>query len=287
MRIGIGLPTTLPGTTGKLVVDWAVRAEERGFSCLATIDRIAYPNHESLTALGAAAAVTRGIGLFTNILLAPVRSTALLAKEATTIDQLSGGRLRLGLAVGGRPDDYEVTGSTFHDRGSRFDRMLGDLTEALAGRPIPGTEKAVVPEPARDGGVPLVIGGTTDRAIQRAVRFGVGWTAGGGASDQIGPFAGRVREAWSEAGRPGEPYISALQYFSLGEDIVERSKQSLLDYYGFLGDAATWIAERVPRTAESLRNTMKGYEEAGVDEFVWNPTVPDLAQVDRLADAVL
>jgi alkanesulfonate monooxygenase SsuD/methylene tetrahydromethanopterin reductase-like flavin-dependent oxidoreductase (luciferase family) len=58
MRIGIGLPSTIPGTPGLLLVDWARRAEERGFTSLATLDRIAYPSYESLTALAAAAAVT-------------------------------------------------------------------------------------------------------------------------------------------------------------------------------------------------------------------------------------
>src|SRR3954447_9253937 len=97
VRIGIGLPNTTPGATGDLIVEWAKRAEERGFSSLATIDRIAYPNFESMVTLAAAGAVTERIGLFTNIVLAPTRSTALLAKEAVSVDQISGGRLTLGV----------------------------------------------------------------------------------------------------------------------------------------------------------------------------------------------
>lgn len=78
---------------------------------LGTIDRIAYPNYESLVSLAAAAAVTERIGLVTDILIAPLRTNStLFAKQAATIDNLSGGRLTLGLAVGGRPDDYEVSG---------------------------------------------------------------------------------------------------------------------------------------------------------------------------------
>src|SRR5205085_5003594 len=68
MKIGIGLPTTIPGTPGRLLVDWARRAEELGFSSLATIDRIVYPCYEPLTVLAAAGAATQRIGLFTNIL---------------------------------------------------------------------------------------------------------------------------------------------------------------------------------------------------------------------------
>ncbi len=111
MDVGIGLPNAVRGVEREGIVDWARRAEDAGFSTLGTIDRVAYPNFEPLIALAAAAAVTERIGLLTDILIAPLRSnTALLAKQAATIDRLSRGRLTLGLAVGGREDDYELSG---------------------------------------------------------------------------------------------------------------------------------------------------------------------------------
>src|SRR5438874_8896054 len=100
MDIGIGLPNPIPGTPGRTLLAWARRAEDRGFATLATIDRIAYPSHESLIALAGAAAVTQRIELFTNVLLGPTRNAILLAKESASVDQLSGGRLTLGLSVG-------------------------------------------------------------------------------------------------------------------------------------------------------------------------------------------
>ena len=107
MKIGIGLPNPVPRIKGRLLVEWAKRAEQARFSGLVTIDRIAYPSYDSLTTLTAAAAATERISLMTNILLAPVYSPVLLAKTAASIDQISDGRLTLGLAPGGRPDDYE------------------------------------------------------------------------------------------------------------------------------------------------------------------------------------
>ncbi|HSR27375.1 MAG TPA: LLM class flavin-dependent oxidoreductase, partial [Actinomycetes bacterium] len=92
MRIGIGLPNPVLDVPGRLVLAWAGRAEERGFSSLATIDRIAYPSYDSLTALTAAAAVTDRIGLLTNILLGPAYNPVQLAKVTASLDQLSGGR---------------------------------------------------------------------------------------------------------------------------------------------------------------------------------------------------
>src|SRR6266508_2318608 len=124
MDIGIGLPNPVPGTPGETLVEWARKAEAAGFSSLATIDRIAYPSYESLITLAAAAAVTERVGLMTNVLLGPTRNPVLLAKEAAGVDQLSGGRLTLGLGVGARKDDFEITGQRFEDRGNRFDQAL-------------------------------------------------------------------------------------------------------------------------------------------------------------------
>src|SRR5437764_762965 len=124
MDIGFGLPNSVRKPDGWNLVEMARRAEAAGFSALATIDRIAFPSHESLVTLAAAAAVTDRVGLFTNVLLGPTRNPVMLAKEAASVDQLSGGRLVLGLGVGSRKDDFEATGQRFEDRGRRFDDAL-------------------------------------------------------------------------------------------------------------------------------------------------------------------
>jgi alkanesulfonate monooxygenase SsuD/methylene tetrahydromethanopterin reductase-like flavin-dependent oxidoreductase (luciferase family) len=286
MKIGIGLPNTIPGTPGAVLVEWATRAEARGFSTLATIDRIVYPSYESLVALAAAGAVTERIELFTNILLGPTRNSVLLAKEAASVDQLSGGRLTLGLAVGNRPDDYEVAGQPFESRGRRFDQQLQTLQDAWSGKPVGGADKPIGPRPVRDEGIPIIIGGNFPGCFDRIVKWGAGWTAGGGSPEQAGPFAQQVREAWTAAGKEGQPRIFALSYFSMGPD-VETSKRSILDYYGYLGGFEKDFAEYLPRGAGAIRETVKKFEDAGVDEFILDPTIPDLAEVDLLADVVL
>src|SRR5919206_1619816 len=125
MDVGIGLPATIPGVGRDQVLEWARRADARGFSSLGTIDRIVYDNYDPLIALAGAAAVTERIRLATTILIAPYRANgALVAKQAASLDRASGGRLTLGVAVGGREDDYEVSGVDFHRRGAIFDEML-------------------------------------------------------------------------------------------------------------------------------------------------------------------
>ena len=164
MDIGIGLPNAVRGVGREGIVDWARRAEAAGFSSLGTIDRTAYSNYESLIALAAAAAVTERIRLATDIQIAPLRAnTALFAKQTATIDHLSGGRLGLGLAPGGREDDYTLSGLDFHRRGRDFDAMLEALPGLWAG------EGGLGPAPASPGGRPgLFVGGNNEKAFARA-----------------------------------------------------------------------------------------------------------------------
>jgi alkanesulfonate monooxygenase SsuD/methylene tetrahydromethanopterin reductase-like flavin-dependent oxidoreductase (luciferase family) len=285
MEIGIGIPNSVRGTGGPQLLEWARRAEAAGFSSLGTIGRVAYPSYEELTVFAAAGAVTERIRFVSNILVAPARSTAELAKQAATVQQLTGGRLTLGLGVGGREDDYRLTGRDFRARGRLFDQQLADLKRAFAGEPLVEGTAPVVPDGTDP--VPILIGGTAEAAVRRTVDFGVGWTAGGTPPQMIAPFVQRVRAAWGDAGREGQPRILALNYFGLG-DTAEQSRGYLLDYYGFLGpETAEMIAGGAHRSPEAIKDVIAGFEEVGVDELILDPTVGDPAQVDLLARAAL
>jgi alkanesulfonate monooxygenase SsuD/methylene tetrahydromethanopterin reductase-like flavin-dependent oxidoreductase (luciferase family) len=282
MRIGIGLPNTIPGTPGRMLVDWARRAEELGFSSLATIGRVAYPSYDTIATLAAAGAVTERIGLVSNILLLPTHDSVIVAKAAASVDQISGGRFTLGIGVGTREDDYLAAGVPFEERGRRAERSLDIMHRAWAGELVEGAQKPVTPTPVR-GAVPIIVGGRSEAAIRRAVQWGIGWTAGGSDPGQTRPSAERVRAAWEEAGREGEPKIMALVYFALGGR-EEEGAGALTDYYGDFGPV---IAQHMPTTAEAAQTTVGRFQGAGVDELVFDPTVADLTQVELLAEAVL
>ena len=136
MEIGIGLPTTIPGATGEEVLEWARRADAAGFSSLGTIDRLVYPNYEPLIALAAAAAVTERARLVTAIALLPCRAERRAAwpSRRRRIQALSDGRLVLGVAVGGRADDYEASGVPMEGRGERMEQMLDEIKRHLGRR---------------------------------------------------------------------------------------------------------------------------------------------------------
>jgi alkanesulfonate monooxygenase SsuD/methylene tetrahydromethanopterin reductase-like flavin-dependent oxidoreductase (luciferase family) len=280
MHVGIGLPNTVRGVDRAGIVEWARRAEVAGFSSLGTIDRIAYPNYESLIALAAAAAVTERIRLVTDILIAPLRSsTALLAKQAATIDRLSEGRLELGLAVGGREDDYAASGVEFHERGRIFDRQLEDLQRFWRG------EDGVGPAPARGDRPRLLIGGTTERTWRRVARYADGWTLGGGTPEMFAGAREKLRAAWESEGRDGEPRTMALFYFSLGERAEEAARDSLGGYYAFLGEYAEQIIAGAAKDEGTVRQYLAGFERAGADEVICFPASADPDQVDLLARA--
>jgi alkanesulfonate monooxygenase SsuD/methylene tetrahydromethanopterin reductase-like flavin-dependent oxidoreductase (luciferase family) len=282
--ISIGLPNTL-AHDGPLMVDWARRAEERGFTSLSTIDRIVYPTYDTMTSLAVAAGATSRIGLLSGVLLGPLYPPAWLAKAAASLDAMSGGRLTLGLGVGGRSDDFEAMGVSMNQRGRLMDDGLALMHRAWSGEHLFGTEFPIGPPPADGAAVKVIIGGNSEAAVARTVRYGQGWIAGGGGPDQAAPMIDRVRRAWHDGGRDGEPRIAALAYFGLGDDGASRA--ALRSYYGFLGDWVDGIVESALRTPQAIRDAVKAFEEVGVTELVLDPTVASLDEIDRVADAVL
>lgn len=283
MKIGVGLPNTVPGTSGPELIEWARRAEELGFSTLATIGRLVFPAYEELQALTAAAAVTERIGLFTNVAIGPVYDAAYLAKTAAGLDQLSGGRLVLGLATGWRDEDYRVAGKTYAGRGRQLDEMIEYMQGAWRGELVEGATKGLTPTPTNGESVPIAIGGHTAASFTRAAKYGIGWTAGGAAPDDVKSMNDAAREAWAAAGRAGQPRLWSLMYYTLGEGGRDRATAYLGDYYGEMG---VGMAGQIPADAEAVRGTVAAYEAAGSDEFILDPVSSDIAQLEMLAEAL-
>jgi alkanesulfonate monooxygenase SsuD/methylene tetrahydromethanopterin reductase-like flavin-dependent oxidoreductase (luciferase family) len=285
MQLGIGLPNAVRGASGPRFAEWARRAEERGFESLSTIDRVAYPSYDTLVTMALAAGATERIRLVTGILLAPLYTPPLLAKASASVANMSGGRLTLGIGVGGRLDDFEVAQRSIHTRGRDLDATLEELHRAWAGKPAWGSPAPVGP-PVEGGRVPILFGGTSDAAVRRTVRWGEGWIAGGGGPAMAAPFIQKVKGAWKQAGREGEPRIGALTYFALGDEAAEAGAGNLRDYYSFLGDYAEMVVDGMLTSPAAIQDTIKAFADVGVTELFLDPAAASLEQVDRLADAV-
>jgi alkanesulfonate monooxygenase SsuD/methylene tetrahydromethanopterin reductase-like flavin-dependent oxidoreductase (luciferase family) len=276
--VGIGLPNAVEGASREQMLEWARRADSRGFSSLGTIDRVRYGNYEPLASLAAAAAVSERIRLATTVLLAPLRVNGVaLAKQALSVHALSGGRLTLGLGLGAREDDYEVSDVEQAGRGARFEQMLRQIRGVWDGDEIgPPVERP--PE--------LILGGHVAASFARVARYADGWIASGSGPDQFRDDAERVRAAWEEAGRGGRPRLQALAYFALGDSAEQDARTSLGHYYAWLGEeVAGAIIGGAAKDADTVRSYLSAYGEAGCDELVLFPSSSDPAQVDLLADA--
>jgi alkanesulfonate monooxygenase SsuD/methylene tetrahydromethanopterin reductase-like flavin-dependent oxidoreductase (luciferase family) len=284
MDISVGLPTTVPGIDGAGLTEFARRAEQHGFASLGVLDRLVYDNYEPLVSLAAAAAVTERIRLVTSILIAAYRAgSTVLAKQLATIDHLSGGRLTVGLAPGGREDDYLAAGTTYRDRGRRLDRMVDEIKSVWAGN---GDLAGIGPRPPK--GTPrLLFGGHSAAAMRRAAACGDGWIAGGGSVTAYGELVRAAKQTWREHGREGEPHMVSLCYVSLGPDGYQRAGDYLRHYYSYVGPKAEYLARGVVADGPRLRDMLAGYAEAGCDELILFPCVPEPDQVDLVAEVVM
>jgi len=279
MQIGVGLPNGVPGTDGQLIIEWARRADEGPFSSLGVVDRLVYDSYEPLMTLAAAAAVTRRVRLATTIVIGLLHNTPMLAKVTASLDALATGRLVLGLAVGARKEDYDAAGIEYRSRGKR-------LSEQLATLRILWEDGSLGPKAARPNGPELLVGGLSDSGFARMARYADGYIHGGGPPKAFARAADKARAAWIDVGRPGKPQLWAQGYFALGDDAAEAGMRYLKDYYTFTGPFAERIAAGLLTTPQAIAQFVRGYEEAGCDELVLFPTVPDLVQLEQLAAIV-
>jgi len=277
MRVGIGLPSTVPGGAGRPSLEWARRADRGPFSSLGVLDRVVYDSLDPLLALAAAAAVTSRVRLVTMVVVGPIRATAVLAKQAASLDALSGGRLVLGLSIGARLDDYDAPRISRRGRGGRLSHQLLELPECWErGRIGPGTTASKGPE--------VLVGGLSGESFARMARWSDGYVHGGGPPRAFAGAASKARAAWRDHGRPGRPQLWGQGYFALGDqDTVERGAAYLRDYYSFTGPFAEKVAAANLTTPQAIIDFIRGYEDAGCDELVLLPTVAEPDQVDRLA----
>jgi probable F420-dependent oxidoreductase len=228
MDIGLGIPQDQIGTDPAFLRDYLQTVEGLGYSHIVLLEHVlstlpyrpggsaeAGPPafHEPLTFLAWAAAQTTRLGLMTGILILPQRQTVLVAKQAAEVDLLSGGRLRLGVAVGWNQTEYEGLGVDFHTRGRRLDAQI-ELLRRLWSEPAVDVHDGfhtidragINPRPTRQ--IPIWVGGMSDRALQRAARLADGWypMSAAGPTAETEERLARLRDLLIAAGRDPAAY---------------------------------------------------------------------------------
>jgi alkanesulfonate monooxygenase SsuD/methylene tetrahydromethanopterin reductase-like flavin-dependent oxidoreductase (luciferase family) len=285
MRIAIGLPSRIPAASGELMLEWATRAEQGPFSSLVVTDRVVSQALEPLSVLALAAGATRRIRLMTSVVIGPTRETTLLARQAATIDVISGGRLTLGIGIGVRANDYSATGFDFHRRGRRAEEQLPLLRRLWGGEGLSSDVGAIGPIAPRPGGPEMLIGGYVPAIVQRIAKWGDGYMApGGGEPAAMLKMWHEIEQAWREAGRPGKPRWVGASYFALGPNAPDHAARYIGANYGYNPELAAKRLRTLPASTAAVEDAIKRQADMGVDEFILRPCAEDMEQMDRLAE---
>jgi alkanesulfonate monooxygenase SsuD/methylene tetrahydromethanopterin reductase-like flavin-dependent oxidoreductase (luciferase family) len=282
MKIGIGLPAAIPGVDATTIAAWAADAECLGFASVGVIDRLVYDNLDPLVTLAAAAASTSRIELITTVLNAGWRANpVLLAKQIASVDLISGGRLTVGVGLGGWPEDYAASGVGMTGRGARLDDDLATMRRVWAGD-VAGQGGPTRQLPA--GRPTLLFGGLAPAAHARAAGCGDGWVAPFLGHDVLVHGVEAVRQAWAQQRRPGAPRIATGRYVSLGDHATTTARACLRHYYG--ADAVDVVLADTATNSDELHVQLDRLRDAGVTDVVLHPCTADPETVPMLAEAL-
>jgi alkanesulfonate monooxygenase SsuD/methylene tetrahydromethanopterin reductase-like flavin-dependent oxidoreductase (luciferase family) len=304
MKIGIALPTHIPGCDRALFLSWARAADEGGLATLAIADLLTTPAWDALAGLAAAAAVTERARLMTNVFVLPLRQAGIVAKQAATIDVLSEGRMTLGVGAGGKkpvlfeitkdPDahanypDYAAAPADPKGRSARLDEQARYMKRLWAGEsPMDGVPP-VGPSPVRSGGPELLAGVFAPAGIRRASEWADGFACfnHGANAGTVDEHFRHATEGWRDAGRGGTPRIVGSCLMALGPDADQGKAAYLAKHYWHLSPEglAKIDAAIGPPGEDAARRAAKVYSDIGYDELVFVPMIPTLDQVQRLLD---
>jgi alkanesulfonate monooxygenase SsuD/methylene tetrahydromethanopterin reductase-like flavin-dependent oxidoreductase (luciferase family) len=288
MKLGIGLPNTLaPEVDRKLMLDWARLADDAGFFVLGTIDKPNFDSWEPLATLAAVAGVTERSRLATSILQLPPRNEVMVAKQAAVIDRVSEGRLVLGVAQGGRKDDYDVLGAPFSGRSERMERQVARIREIWKNARESDSEHGVLgPPPLQEPGPPIWVGAGQPKAVERALRIGDGFIFGTAGSRAMVENAPKIREGFAANGKP-DATIAGLAYVALGDDprrALAEATHHVLRYYGQLWTEPENLIHH--GSPEKIAEELAAYADA-LDVLIVFPEIARLDQVEQLAEHVL
>ncbi len=289
MHLGVALPHTGPVASAQAITSLAQRAEALGFHSVWVLDRLLYPlnptaqypgnpqgeipiamqiTYEPFTVLAFTAAATKKILLGTSVLVTCYRSPVLAAKVAATLDQLSGGRLILGLGAGWSTDEFSAVGESFHDRHEKADEYVRVL-KTLWAEPQPsfsGTYYRVaksifLPQPVQTHGPPIWVGGNSKRAMRRAAEYGDGWHP----TSRIGPAKlaegmKYIQEQARRAGRSSQAVKATLRW-----------------------NASDLIREF---SAEEVLQTLLAFRAVGVEHVCFDLNVPQPSSLSEMLECM-
>jgi probable F420-dependent oxidoreductase len=262
----------------------AVRAEELGYDSIWAGDHISYRNPivDVVVALSTFAAVTTRITVGAGVVLLPLRHPSVVAKEFASLDYVSGGRVILGVGVGGESGpDFDAVGVSPRERGARTDEamralraLFGESAAAFAGRFFSFEGISIEPRPAQAGGPPLWVGGRSRAAIRRAARLGDGWIP-------IWVSAGRFAEGLAELPENVTPAVTLPAHVGERRRLYEHLRAR------YSGDFGEHVVDRycIAGNPDQCVARVREYIDAGARHVVFN--ILELDDAKRLKEVAL
>jgi probable F420-dependent oxidoreductase len=297
MKIGFGAPVSGTWATPENLAAFASRAEQAGYDSLWTFQRLLVPVGSPLepvyhsvldpvAAHGYVAACTSRIRLGIAVLNLPYVSPAVLAKQAVTLDILSGGRLDLGLGNGWMPEEFEAAGASMARRGARAGEYVAALhalwtdgVSSFGGEFYSVPPSRVEPKPVQRPGPPVLLGGTARTALERAVRISAGWVTSSRTNlSRISEGIGVVRSAAREAGRDaGAVRIVCRGVVRAGQEVTGRdgARRLLSGSYEQIREDTQWLADQ---------GVTEVFYDLNWDPQIGSPTADPAAAVQRAGD---
>ncbi len=296
MRLGMTLPVMEPDLWARpdTLERWSRAVDAGPYSSLCFGERMAFDNPETLTLLGAVAAWTSRVRLVTTVIVPQLHQPAPLAKALATADRLSGGRLTVGLGVGGRVEDYRAASSEAPQTMGELAARVAVMKRIWAGEHVTDAVRPVGPPPLQPGGPPLLVGSMGPRTVRSAAA----WAAGLAGFDldldieAIGRLYDVARSAWADAGRPA-PLLTTSFWVALAPSPTDvpaaraQVHRHLRHYLNWLPpDLVDAMAQTTgfAGTAPELRDLLRRLEDIGTDEVHVIPTSSDIALVERVAE---
>jgi alkanesulfonate monooxygenase SsuD/methylene tetrahydromethanopterin reductase-like flavin-dependent oxidoreductase (luciferase family) len=291
--IGMTMPVMEPNLDAATLEAWARAIDAGPFSSLCWGERIAFDNPECLTLLGALAAWTDRVRLVTTVVVPQLHDPVMLAKQLSTGDLLSGGRLTVGLGVGGRREDYCAVGA---DPATQTMRAMAEHVTAMrrvwAGEKLTDSVLPVGPPPVQPGGPKLMVGTMGPKTVCSAAAWADGLAGTTldldvAKQDELFDVA---RTAWAQAGKP-KPHLATSFWFAIGEREQARSQihRHLRRYMNWI--PAAYVDAIAPTTGwagaeQELLDVLRGFAAIGTDEIHLIPTSADIGQLRLVADVV-
>ena len=288
----------------KALVEYGVKMEELGYDSIWVWDHVLlgvepnFPIIEALTLLTAIAARTRKIKLGTGVLVLPMRNPVILAKQLSSIDLLSDGRLILGAASGWYRREFNAVGVPFEQRGKIMDENLDILTRFWTEDMVKGEwtyhnipAGVMYPKPVQKPRPPILIGGYVDRVLKRAALNGDGWLTYFYRPESFAKSWAKIRDFAKEGGKDPDTLLNGAQLPIMVGKSRAAIESDMMEWLGKEWDYASWSESTkdsaILGTVDECVEQLKAHLAVGVQKLIFVPYKYQMDQIEIIAREII